>query len=76
MVYGVLRFINFAHGDIFMIGAFAGYWLTPKIMGHFTGAWMPVGVCVVLLSAMGLCALLGIVIEKPSRIGPCAADPS
>ncbi len=32
MVYGVLRFINFAHGDVFMIGAFAGYWLTPKIM--------------------------------------------
>ena len=31
MVYGVLRFINFAHGDVFMIGAFAGYWLTPKL---------------------------------------------
>ena len=30
MVYGVLRFINFAHGDVFMMGAFAGYWLTPK----------------------------------------------
>jgi len=25
MVYGVLRFINFAHGDVFMLGAFAGY---------------------------------------------------
>ena len=25
MVYGVLRFINFAHGDVFMIGAFCGY---------------------------------------------------
>ena len=37
MVYGVLRFINFAHGDVFMIGAFAGYWLTPRIMPHFTG---------------------------------------
>ncbi len=36
MVYGVLRFINFAHGDVFMIGAFAGYWLTPQIMPHFT----------------------------------------
>ncbi len=24
MVYGVLRFINFAHGDVFMLGAFAG----------------------------------------------------
>ncbi len=64
MVYGVLRFINFAHGDVFMIGAFAGYWLTPKLMPHFPGAWMPVGVCVVLLTAMALCAGLGIVIEK------------
>src|SRR5882672_2820461 len=27
MVYGVLRFINFAHSDVFMVGAFAGYYL-------------------------------------------------
>ncbi len=64
MVYGVLRFINFAHGDVFMMGAFAGYWLTPKIMPHFTGAAAPLGVCVVLLVTMATCALLGIVIEK------------
>ncbi|MFM9080211.1 MAG: ABC transporter permease subunit, partial [Opitutaceae bacterium] len=25
MVYGVLRFINFAHSDVFMVGAFLGY---------------------------------------------------
>ena len=25
MVYGILRMINFAHGEVFMIGAFAGY---------------------------------------------------
>ena len=31
MVYGILRFINFAHGDIFMLGAFAGFYLAPKI---------------------------------------------
>jgi len=27
MIYGILRFINFAHGDVFMIGAYAGYYL-------------------------------------------------
>ena len=27
MVYGVLRFINFAHSDVFMVGAFIGYYL-------------------------------------------------
>ena len=64
MVYGVLRFINFAHGDVFMIGAFAGYWLTPRLLPHFTGGLAPVGVCLVMLLAMAACALLGIVIEK------------
>ncbi len=79
MVYGVLRFINFAHGDVFMIGAFAGYWLTPRIMPRLGGGTVTdgvyaaaensglkgwVGVCAVLLLAMAACALLGIVIEK------------
>ncbi len=30
MVYGVLRLINFAHGDVFMLGAFAGYYLARR----------------------------------------------
>ena len=41
MVYGVLRLINFAHGDVYMLGAFAGYYLanaldldaSPSILG-------------------------------------------
>ena len=64
MVYGVLRFINFAHGDVFMVGAFAGYWLTPILLPHFPGAFAFVGVGAVLLLSMAICALLGIVIEK------------
>ena len=64
MVYGILRFINFAHGDVFMIGAFCGYYLTPRVLPHFPGALVPVGVVVVMLATMGFCALLGIVIEK------------
>jgi branched-chain amino acid transport system permease protein len=64
MVYGVLRFINFAHGDVFMLGAFGGYYLTPRIMPHFQGGWAPVGVAVVLLLTMSLCALVGIIIER------------
>ena len=64
MVYGVLRFINFAHGDVFMIGAFAGLyfhrWLKPLL------AWMPeaLSAVLILLFSMGFCAVLGIVIEK------------
>ncbi len=64
MVYGVLRFINFAHGDIFMLGAFSGYYLTPRILPHFTGVLAPVGVAVVLFGTMAICALLGMLIER------------
>jgi branched-chain amino acid transport system permease protein len=35
MVYGVLRFINFAHGDIYMLGAYAGYLLAPLFAPFF-----------------------------------------
>ena len=59
MVYGVLRFINFAHCDVFMVGAFAGYYLSryfPK--AAYAGGFA------VLLGAMLICAVLGILIER------------
>jgi branched-chain amino acid transport system permease protein len=59
MVYGVLRFINFAHSDVFMVGAFAGYYLARYV----PAASVPGGLAV-LLGAMAICALLGVVIEK------------
>jgi branched-chain amino acid transport system permease protein len=69
MVYGVLRFINFAHSDVFMVGAFIGY---------FVGEHLPSGTVwgglVVLAAAMAGCAVLGILIERlvyrPLRGGP------
>ncbi|MCA1610798.1 MAG: branched-chain amino acid ABC transporter permease, partial [Acidobacteria bacterium] len=33
MVYGVLRLINFAHGDVYMVGAYVGYYLSRKLQG-------------------------------------------
>ena len=59
MVYGVLRFINFAHSDVFMIGAFTGYYLAPRLGG---GTFW--GGLAVLFSAMAICAVLGVIIEK------------
>ena len=59
MVYGVLRFINFAHSDVFMVGAFAGYFLAQ----YLPGGSILSGVAV-LVGAMLICALLGVVIEK------------
>ena len=64
MVYGVLRFINFAHGDVFMLGAFSGYYLTPRVLPHFSAAFAPIGVAVVLLSTMCICAVVGMTIER------------
>jgi len=55
MVYGILRLINFAHGDIFMIGAyFAFYALTTFLMPWWVG----------FIVAVGLTALFGMSIEK------------
>ncbi len=59
MVYGVLRFINFAHSDIFMVGAFSGYYLA-----RFVPQASVTGGVFVLLGAMAICALLGVIIEK------------
>ncbi|HKS37489.1 MAG TPA: branched-chain amino acid ABC transporter permease [Verrucomicrobiae bacterium] len=63
MVYGVLRFINFAHGDVFMVGAFCGFYLAPQV-NRFLPAQSAAAAAVVLLLAMILCAALGILIEK------------
>lgn len=59
MVYGVLGFINFAHSDVFMIGAFAGYYLGQKIPNESIG-----GGLTVMAGAMVCCTLLGILIER------------
>ncbi|HOP29109.1 MAG TPA: branched-chain amino acid ABC transporter permease [Spirochaetota bacterium] len=55
MVYGILRLINFAHGDIFMLGAyFAFYALTTFLMPWWVG----------FIVAIGLTAVIGMSIEK------------
>jgi branched-chain amino acid transport system permease protein len=59
MVYGVLRFINFAHSDVFMIGAFVGFYLSKYLPVESFG-----GGLVVLAGAMIICGILGIVIER------------
>src|SRR6266545_4571836 len=59
MVYGVLRFINFAHSDVFMVGAFIGYYMG-KIIPEGT-IW---GGLVVLIVAMLGCTVLGVFIER------------
>ncbi|MFC5448195.1 branched-chain amino acid ABC transporter permease [Paenibacillus aestuarii] len=55
MVYGIIRLINFAHGDVFMVGAFIGFYAIKYAgLGFFPA----------LIIAMVICALLGVVIER------------
>jgi branched-chain amino acid transport system permease protein len=62
MVFGILQLINFAHGDVFMIGAFVGMYAA-----KYTGAadnpsiW---GLLMCLAVSMTVCALLGFTIER------------
>ncbi len=55
MVYGIIQLINFAHGDVYMVGAYVGYFcMTNLHLGLFES----------LVIAMAACAVLGVVIER------------
>ncbi len=64
MVYGVLKMLNFAHGDVFMVGAFAGW----TVLAFFQGSGhisMPVLILVTMaLRAILATGVLGAVIER------------
>lgn len=55
MVYGIIMLINFAHGDIMMVGAYVGF---------FSIAVLGSNIITALLFAMLSCAVLGVIIEK------------
>ncbi len=61
MVYGIIRLINFAHGDVFMVGAFVGFFsisaLQPTALGSLS-FW------VALVLAIVVCTVLGVAIER------------
>ncbi|CCW34254.1 amino acid/amide ABC transporter membrane protein 1, HAAT family [Chthonomonas calidirosea] len=61
MVYGVLKFINFAHGDVYMVGAYIGFFAASVLLVH-TSPVVQGGISL-LLSMLG-CALLGVFIER------------
>ncbi len=73
MVYGVLRFINFAHSDVLMLGAFTAWFVAPIVARIFPPESFA-GALAVMVIAAAVCALIGIIIEllayRPLRSRP------
>src|SRR5205809_395904 len=65
LVYGVLKLLNFAHGDVFMVGSFIGFGAL-HALGGSADPVVPVWLLLVLitLAGMGGCAGLGVAIER------------
>ncbi|KMY78612.1 branched-chain amino acid ABC transporter permease [Leuconostoc mesenteroides] len=65
MVYGIIKLINFAHGDIYMLGAYFGYFFIKVLHLNFF---------IALILAMAVSAIIGVVIEyiayRPLRHSP------
>lgn len=65
MIYGIMKLINFAHGDIYMLGAYFGYWAITRLGLSFLPA--------IILAMLGA-AIVGIIVERlayrPMRNAP------
>lgn len=65
MVYGIIKLINFAHGDVYMLGAYFGYFFIKVLHLNFF---------IALILAMAVSAIIGVVIEyiayRPLRHSP------
>jgi branched-chain amino acid transport system permease protein len=69
LVYGVLLLINFAHGDIFMVGAYVGFFVATFLLGHYA-LKIPLPIpneaifVLTILVAMILTAMVGVTLER------------
>jgi len=62
MVFGVVKLLNFAHGDLYMVGAFVGFLAFSAVAGIVGPGWVGVGVSILL--SMIAVGFLGVVIER------------
>jgi len=68
MVYGIIELINFAHGDVFMVGAFVPYLIFTNLFG-FNGPvtnipWLVAALLITLVATMAILGLVGVTIER------------
>lgn len=67
MVYGVLKLINFAHGEVFMLGAYAALfasWGLGYVPGNTLSGSSALNLVLMLLCSMTVCAIIGVTIER------------
>lgn len=64
MVYGVLRLINFAHGDLFMVGAYLAFTLVVSAGLMHVIPWPVLAIVVMFLLVMGFVGITGVAIER------------
>lgn len=79
MVYGVLKLLNFAHGEVYMLGAFGGFGML-SLLGGASGLIVPVWIAIMLmfLAGMVVSSIVGVTLErfayrplrKSTRIAP------
>ena len=62
MVYGIIKLLNFAHGDIYMVGAFIGFMSLSLLSGMLGDGWL--GISVSMLLAMVGTGFLGVLIQR------------
>ncbi|MBN2706548.1 MAG: branched-chain amino acid ABC transporter permease [Deltaproteobacteria bacterium] len=67
LVYGVLRLINFAHGDMVMVGSYIGFFIATTLLGHYGRNWQLPGPLVLALTiplTMILTSVVGVTLER------------
>lgn len=62
MVYGIIKLLNFAHGDLYMVGGFVGFLILSAISGLLGESWTAI-VCSMILSMLAV-GLLGVIIQR------------
>jgi branched-chain amino acid transport system permease protein len=64
MVYGVLNLINFAHGDVLMVGAMAGISILKLLLVYAPGLPGILMLIIAILGAIPICMIVNILIER------------
>ncbi len=66
MVYGIIKLLNFAHGDIYMVGSFVGFSILTFVGGVLGDTWL--GIVVAMVISMLIVGCFGVIIQRIVRV--------